>query len=140
MKKSIQQPAVGVAAIVVNNNKILIGRRLSAPMEGSWQLPGGWLRAGEDPVMAVARKLADFSGLNCDKTRFVTYTNNLFESGLHTISLYFELNCLNADTVELNLNQDCGDWFWADWYDLPQPLFYPLQLLIESGYVPLGGH
>ena len=50
------------------------------------------------------------------------------------------MNCLNPNTVELNLNQDCGDWFWADWYDLPRPLFYPLQLLIESGYVPFDGH
>jgi len=139
MNKTTKPPAVGVATIILNENKILIGRRLNAPMSGSWQLPGGWIHSGESPEEATIRIITAFKGLRCDKADFVTYTNNLFASGLHSLSLYFEMHCLKANAMELGSNKDCSDWFWADWYDLPQPLFYPLQLLIDSGYKPFTG-
>jgi 8-oxo-dGTP diphosphatase len=139
MNKLKKQPAVGVAAIILNGNKIILGQRLKEPMLGSWQLPGGWLHSGETPEQAIKRKAGAFPGILCGEVSFVTYTNNFFENGMHTVSLYFQMQCLNPQDLALHHNKDCSDWFWADWYDLPNPLFYPLQLLIQSGYMPLNG-
>lgn len=33
----------------------------------------------------------------------------------------------------------CVGWEWAPWESLPQPVFLPLQLLIESDYNPFRG-
>lgn len=38
-------------------------RRIRDPYEGCWALPGGWLRADEDPAAAAARTLAETTGL-----------------------------------------------------------------------------
>lgn len=33
----------------------------------------------------------------------------------------------------------CEDWIWAPWGSIPQPVFLPLQLLLDSSYSPFGG-
>ena len=30
----------------------------------------------------------------------------------------------------------CAGWFWADWNDLPTPMFPPLKGLHDSGFNP----
>jgi 8-oxo-dGTP diphosphatase len=125
-----------VAVVVVHDSKVLLGRRLNHPQPGSWQLPGGWIWQGESPIEAVQRKLSEFPGMRLSAIEFLGYTNNLFDHGDHSISLYFETHCQNAKRVQLSLNPDCNDWLWADWYDLPQPLFHPLQSWVETGFKP----
>ena len=132
-------PRTGIAVIVLHGQRVLLGKRCKSPEPGSWQLPGGWLNYREQPEQAVARKIAEFPRMACSAPGFVGYTNNLFEGGLHSLSLYFQINCLNAERIDLGLNKHCSDWFWADWYDLPNPLFLPLSQLKKSGYVPFGG-
>ena len=131
-----QIPQVGVALLILNGPQVLLGRRLKSPMPGSWQLPGGWLHHGETCEQAVTRKVEEFPNMICDQPRFVTYTNNRFAQGLHSVSLYFEMRCLSADQINLEQNKHCSDWFWADWYDMPDSLFLPLSLLKSSGYQP----
>ena len=33
----------------------------------------------------------------------------------------------------------CEQWIWAPWGSIPQPVFLPLQLLLDSSYTPLRG-
>ncbi len=129
-------PLTGVALIMTHDRKILIGKRRTPPMLNSWQLPGGWIRHGESPQHAATRLADMFPGIEYGLPRFETFTSNVFENGLHSISLYFSLPVFNAASVELALNHDCDDWTWVDWYDLPQRLFLPLELLSGKGYAP----
>ena len=132
---NLQPPFVGVAVLVMDRQRLLLGRRRKPPMPGSWQLPGGWVQHFESPQQAALRIIADFSNIQYDKLRFVTYTDNQFEQGLHSVSLYFQTNCLNPANLKLG-NAQCDDWQWADWLDLPEPLFLPLRILKQAGYKP----
>jgi len=136
MSNSKNYPAVGIALIMTHQQQVLTGRRIKQPMEGSWQLPGGWLHYHEQPLQAVKRLQQRFDGMVCGAARFSGYTSNQFETGEHSVSLYFQLACDHAEAVDLQQNKECSDWIWCDWYDLPQPLFLPLALLKESGYQP----
>jgi 8-oxo-dGTP diphosphatase len=136
MIKSNTTPRIGIALIMTYEGRLLIGRRKNKPMPQSWQLPGGWLHYSESPLQAVHRLQHKFYGLEFTSAELVSYTNNLFDDGLHSVSLYFQMACLNVADVDLQGNQDCSDWMWADWYDLPQPLFLPLQKLKQSDYEP----
>jgi 8-oxo-dGTP diphosphatase len=129
-------PRVGIALIMTYEGRLLIGRRNNQPMPQSWQLPGGWLLYNEAPMQAVQRLRHHFHGLECTPAEFVSYTNNIFDNGQHSVSLYFQMQCLNVAEIDLQRNQDCSDWMWADWYDLPQPLFLPLMRLKQSNYQP----
>ncbi len=129
-------PATGVALILTHGRRVLIGKRRNPPMAHSWQFPGGWIKHGESPEQAVTRVASMFPALEHEAPQFETFTSNLFENGLHSVSLYFSLPVSNADSIDLTLNHDCDDWMWVDWYDLPRPLFLPLDLLNRSGYSP----
>ncbi len=133
---NLTKPRIGVAVIIKQNDKIIVARRLNNPMPGSWQLPGGWIKFGETPEQAVQRQLSDFYGLHFGVCKFVTYSNNIFDQFIHTISLYFMVDCYNGNQQNVRYIEQEVDWFWADWNDLPQPLFLPLQLLKSSGFNP----
>jgi len=116
---------------------VLLGQRVKPPQAGHWQLPGGWIRLGETPDQAVLRQLEGFALGEYETPRFVTYSNNLFEQGLHSVTLYFEVVCHQPpDDQALQANRRCRDWRWCRWSALPEPLFLPLANLRSSGYLP----
>ena len=56
-------PLVGVGAVVVNDNRVLIARRGNPPMKGHWTLPGGVLELGETLIEGVIREVKEETGL-----------------------------------------------------------------------------
>ena len=56
-------PKVAVVALVQQNDKILLARRVNTPQQGLWTLPGGFVDAGEDPARAAERECLEETGL-----------------------------------------------------------------------------
>ncbi|WP_243668330.1 NUDIX hydrolase [Vulcanisaeta sp. JCM 16161] len=56
-------PLVGVGAIVIKDNKILLIRRGAEPNKGKWSIPGGMVEPGEDPDRAALRELQEETGI-----------------------------------------------------------------------------
>ncbi len=55
-------PVPAVGAIVERSGKVLLARRGAPPYRGTWDLPGGFLEAGEGPEQALRRELAEELG------------------------------------------------------------------------------
>lgn len=55
------KPCVG--AIVLRDGKVLLSQRAGPPKPGEWDLPGGFLDWGEEPLDGLARELAEETGL-----------------------------------------------------------------------------
>ena len=49
-------PKVAVVAVIVQEGKLLLARRVNEPHRGKWTLPGGFMDAMEDPLDAVQRE------------------------------------------------------------------------------------
>jgi 8-oxo-dGTP diphosphatase len=58
-----ERPLVGVGGVVVAENRVLLIRRGSPPLEGEWSIPGGMLELGESLREAVRRELEEETGL-----------------------------------------------------------------------------
>lgn len=56
-------PRVGVCAIVIRNNRILLVKRGIAPSLGQWAMPGGSVKLGETLKEAVERETQEETGV-----------------------------------------------------------------------------
>ncbi|HYX11177.1 MAG TPA: NUDIX hydrolase, partial [Candidatus Acidoferrum sp.] len=63
------KPTAG--ALCVENGRILLARRAEEPFKGRWDIPGGFLEEGEDPVAGLRRELKEETGLDVEPQRFL---------------------------------------------------------------------
>lgn len=57
------RPFVGVGAVIVDGQCVVLVRRRSQPLQGQWSLPGGAVEAGETLEACVAREISEETGL-----------------------------------------------------------------------------
>jgi 8-oxo-dGTP diphosphatase len=57
-------PIVGVGAVVVDGDRVLLVRRGQEPLKGEWSLPGGVLELGETLEQGVCREVLEETGLH----------------------------------------------------------------------------
>jgi 8-oxo-dGTP diphosphatase len=131
------QPLVGVALIVRRpgpGGYILFGLRKGEHGPGTWSVPGGHLELGEAPEDCARRELREETGLHAREI-FVydrcPYVSTIFPNGKHYITLYFQTwyvgqeDGKHADPLVMEPDK-CAQWEWRTTYDLPSPLFSPI--------------
>ena len=60
------RPIVGVGAIIIENENVLIVRRGQPPKMGAWSIPGGGVDLGEDLEEACMREVKEETGLDVE--------------------------------------------------------------------------
>lgn len=78
-------PRVGVAAIIIRNNQVLLIRRKNVHGAGSWSTPGGHLDFGETPEQCAIRETQEEVGIEIKDVRFVAATNDFLKQMKSTI-------------------------------------------------------
>jgi ADP-ribose pyrophosphatase YjhB (NUDIX family) len=56
-------PLVGVGAIIIDGDRVVLVKRGHAPLQGRWSIPGGVLEVGETLRKAVVREALEETGL-----------------------------------------------------------------------------
>ena len=59
-----EDPKVAAAALVEQDGRVLLVRRVNEPYRGLWTLPAGFVDAGEDPARAAERECLEETGLS----------------------------------------------------------------------------
>jgi 8-oxo-dGTP diphosphatase len=131
-----QRPRVGVAVIIMNGNKVLLGRRKNAHGAGRWQFPGGHLEFNESVEGCARREALEETGILLKNIRSGPYTNDIFvREGKHYITL-FVIAEYDSWVVEVREPGQSAGWGWFAWDDLPRPLFRPIENLLEVNFNP----
>ncbi|MBF0561205.1 MAG: NUDIX hydrolase [Alphaproteobacteria bacterium] len=57
------RPFIGVGAVILRSERVLLVQRGNPPRQGEWSLPGGLQRLGESVEVAIRREIAEETGL-----------------------------------------------------------------------------
>lgn len=133
---SENRPKVGVGALIIKDDSVLLGKRKNAHGEGMWAPPGGHLEFGEEFTDCVLREVAEEVGLTVRNVRFGTVTNNIFsEEQKHYVTIMMLADYAAGEPQVLEPDK-CEEWQWFPWKQLPAPLFLPLKQTLGIGFSP----
>jgi 8-oxo-dGTP diphosphatase len=78
-------PIVGVGAVVIEGNRVVLIRRGQEPLKGEWSIPGGALELGETLEEGVCREVAEETGLTVEVVEIVEVLEKIVfdENSLH---------------------------------------------------------
>jgi NADH pyrophosphatase NudC (nudix superfamily) len=113
-------PAPSVAAILYQEGRVLLVRRVIQPGYGLWSLPGGFIEAGETPEAAVIREVEEETGLSCQPLRLLNAQG--VSSGYYGDILVL---CYSAEATSgtLRAGFDADDARYFDLRELPEIAF-----------------
>jgi 8-oxo-dGTP diphosphatase len=85
------RPIVGVGAVIVMDEKVVLIKRRFEPLAGQWSLPGGSLEVGETLEAGVAREMLEETGLEVDVGPVVDVFDRILLDGDHKVRYHFVL-------------------------------------------------
>ena len=124
-------PKVAAAALIAQDGRVLLVRRVNDPHRGLWTLPAGFVDGGEDPAEAAARECLEETGLRVRVTRvFDIVSGREHPRGADFVIVYLA-EVLGGD-MKPDDDADAVEWF--DKNNLPQLAFRATQKVLQSFY------
>jgi 8-oxo-dGTP diphosphatase len=134
--KNNQRPSVGLGAIILKGNKVLLLKRKVFLGNETWCFPGGHLEYRESFEDCAKRETLEETGVTIKNVRFATLTNDIFEKEeKHYITVFIVSDYAEGDAkiMEPEKSSEIG---WFEWDNLPSPLFLPIQNLLKQQFNP----
>ena len=131
-----ESPLVGVGAVIVKKNRVLLIRRGTPPLLGEWSLPGGVLECGETLREAVVREAREETGLVVESSEMLGVYERVIRDDegrvrYHYVLIDFLCRPLSGDP---KAGSDAEDVRWFTREELPA-----LNLAYDANDVVLKG-
>jgi ADP-ribose pyrophosphatase YjhB (NUDIX family) len=116
-----ESPLVGVGAVIVKENRVLLIRRGTPPLLGEWSLPGGVLECGETLREAVAREAREETGLAVEPGEMLGVYERVIRDDEGRVRYHYVLIdfLCRAAGGDLKAGSDAADVRWFTRDELP---------------------
>ncbi|RLI89758.1 MAG: NUDIX hydrolase, partial [Archaeoglobales archaeon] len=110
----MRKPAVGVGAVIIEDEKILLVKRANEPNRLKWSIPGGLVNAGETLAEALKREIKEECGVEIDVGDVACVSEEIFlENGeikFHYVIIDFYARIVGG---ELRVGSDALEARWV---------------------------
>jgi 8-oxo-dGTP diphosphatase len=91
LRRYPERPIVGVGAVIVDGDRVVLVKRAHEPLKGEWSLPGGTVEVGETLAEAVAREVHEETGLNVHVGPLVEVLDRIHRDREQRVEYHFVL-------------------------------------------------
>jgi ADP-ribose pyrophosphatase YjhB (NUDIX family) len=116
-----KRPLVGVGAIMLRGDRILMAQRGKMPLKGWWSLPGGALETGELLVDGIRREVREETGLEVKPVRMFQIFERIMRDSAGAVEYHYVLVDYLCRVVggTLRAGDDVAHVEWVRRRDLP---------------------
>jgi len=83
------RPLLGVGAVIVRNEQVLVVRRSHPPLQGQWSVPGGLVETGETTREALIREIREETSLIVEPLDLVEVFERILRDGDSRVQYHF---------------------------------------------------
>ena len=138
MKREFPElPLVGVGAIIIQDDRVVLVKRAHPPIQGQWSIPGGVLEVGELVREAAIREAREETGLIVEPADLLGVYDRILRNQEHRVQYHYVLVDFLCRPVggELQAASDATEVRWVTREELPAlKLAEDTQDVIEKGF------
>ncbi len=117
-----QHSKLCVAVLVVDRERLLLAQRAVEPFKDYWDIPGGFLEAGEAPEAGAIREIAEETGLRIQPTLLLgLFMDTYGPGGDPVLNICYEARVLAG---QLRARDDVKRLQWFDLDGLPDEIAF----------------
>jgi 8-oxo-dGTP diphosphatase len=135
-------PLVGVGAIIIEGDRVLLVKRAHPPIQGQWSIPGGVLEVGEFVRDAAIREAREETGLIVDPGALLGVYDRILRDPEQRVQYQYVLIDFLCQRIggELLAASDAAEVRWFTREELPALKLAEDTLdVIQKGFAKLGG-
>lgn len=130
------KPCVG--ALIIDQGKLLLVKRAGEPFKGYWDIPGGFLEAGEHPEAGARREILEETGLHIQLGKLLGIFMDKYETtGDATLNIFFTATIIGG---QARASSDATHLRWFDLNALPEQIAFQsageVLALLRNGHSP----
>jgi len=111
-----RNPAPTVSILVVDGDRVLLGKRGESPGKGAWSLPSGYIDYDEDLLTTAIRETKEETGLDVEACSIINIVSSFVSPRFHFLGIYVVARVMGGELV-------AGDDLEAvEWFPIAGPL------------------
>jgi len=138
MKKEKKRVGAGFGVMILNNRRILLGRRHDDAKkadselrgEGTWTMPGGKLEFGEEFEQGAKREVLEETGMILKNSKVICVNNDKNEHA-HFITIGILSTDFEGEPRVMEPDE-ITEWRWFTSQELPKNIFPPSKNILEN--------
>jgi 8-oxo-dGTP diphosphatase len=114
-------PLVGVGAIIIEDGRVVLVKRLHPPLQAEWSIPGGVLEVGELVRDAAIREAREETGLIVEPGELLGVYDRVLRDAEKRVQYHYVLIDFLCRRVsgDLAAASDAAEVRWFGWEELP---------------------
>lgn len=110
-------PRVGVGAVILHEDNVLLVRRGQSPSFGKWSLPGGLVELGETTVEAITREILEECGIKIRVVDVAGVITRVVKDDTGRVRYHYVLVDYLAypDSLDVEAGSDAAE---AQWFEI----------------------